>query len=261
MENKGNNVKSAAIFFTNKRFTPDANLNFKFNNENIPSKTDYKYLPIHLDSKLSWFKHVSETLRRSNCAAGSLNPLLAWKKSRQEKLNWCCINLRFSRSLLIDRRFTEVFRKPGLKKFQYFQNKLMRRLTTTTRYICNDVIHRDIKIRPVLGEIRKLAIKFHRSISSVRNPDLNLISQYDASIIRRKPPLAVLSLDNNFVPFSKTSKKKISGVTKRRIHMQVHYFSRLKTNSSRIAISPDVMQPTVYFITLVSSTFLTVYFY
>lgn len=37
---------------TNQHFIPDANLTFKLNDELIISKIEYKYLDIHLDSKL-----------------------------------------------------------------------------------------------------------------------------------------------------------------------------------------------------------------
>ena len=47
---KVNSAKSAAIFFTRKNFTPNAN--FLLNNQVIPWETSYKYLRLHLDSKL-----------------------------------------------------------------------------------------------------------------------------------------------------------------------------------------------------------------
>lgn len=73
------NAKGAAIFFTNTRFTPDANLNFKLYDQPIPWKSDYKYLGIHLDSKLTWVKHITETLNlHANAAMCSLHTLLAY---------------------------------------------------------------------------------------------------------------------------------------------------------------------------------------
>lgn len=63
------------VKLTNKIFTPDANLNFKLNDEIIHWKADYKYFSILLDSKL-WCKHITETQSLSNNAVGSIGTLL-----------------------------------------------------------------------------------------------------------------------------------------------------------------------------------------
>lgn len=47
--------------------------------------------------------------------------------------------------------------KTRLETSHVFQNKLLRRFPKATRYVHNDVIHRDLKIRPIFEEIKKLA--------------------------------------------------------------------------------------------------------
>lgn len=62
-----------------------------------------------------------------------------------------------------------------LEKIRTFQNKLPHRFTRARRYVCNDIIHRDLKIRPMFGQI-KHAMKFREESlmrkPSVRNPAL-----------------------------------------------------------------------------------------
>lgn len=101
-----------------------------------------------------------------------------------------------------------------LNKIQIFQNKQIRRFTKSTPYVRNDVVLRDLKIRAIFSEIKKLVMKFHRSIPSVRNSALNSIRLYDARTDKeRKRPLAILTPDNYFIPCFKTSWRNPPGVT------------------------------------------------
>lgn len=78
---------------------------------------------------------------------------------------------------------------------------------SSTLCLC-DVICCNLKIRPIFGEMKKLAMKRHRSISSVRNLALNALCHYDARVGRGlKCPLAIITWDENFVPCSKTSRR------------------------------------------------------
>ena len=64
------------------------------------------------------------------------------------------------------------------------------------------------------SEIKKLAIKFHRSIPNVRNPALNSIRLYDARIVRAKTrPRNILIRDNDFVPPVEKRRRRLVGVT------------------------------------------------
>ena len=69
--------KSAAIFFTNQKFTP--NNNFILNNKPIPWETLYKYLGMHLDYKFLWQNHIMKILDKDEKATSALNTLLACK--------------------------------------------------------------------------------------------------------------------------------------------------------------------------------------
>lgn len=41
-------------------------------------------------------------------------------------------------------------------RIKIFQNKHLRKFTHATRYASHDVIHRDLKIKPVFGEKKKI---------------------------------------------------------------------------------------------------------
>lgn len=68
---KFKSVKSAERCLTNQRSNPVINLNLKLNDEPFPWKTKYKYLDIHLDSKLSRWQRITEILDRANRYVGS----------------------------------------------------------------------------------------------------------------------------------------------------------------------------------------------
>lgn len=59
---KVNTAKSIAVFFTNQRFIPDANITLKLNNESIPWNVYYKYLGIHL-LKSECLTYISQNFR------------------------------------------------------------------------------------------------------------------------------------------------------------------------------------------------------
>ena len=92
-----NSSKSAAIFFTNQNFTPNNNL--ILNNEPIPWETSYKYLGMHLDSKLMWQKHISESLDKAEKAMYSLDNLLA-RKSRLSLKNKLLLYKSYTKPIL-----------------------------------------------------------------------------------------------------------------------------------------------------------------
>lgn len=113
--------------------TPDNN--FILNNEPVPLVDLYKYLGIHLDSKLSWQLHLRETVKKAEVARASFSYLLAW-----------CSHLSLNIKLLLYKAFIRPVMTYGcvvyggapkstLKELQVFQNQTLRRFVAATRYI------------------------------------------------------------------------------------------------------------------------------
>lgn len=90
----------------------------------------------------------------------------------------------------------------------------MRRFTEAIRYVRDDVINCDLKIKSVFAEIKKLAMKFHGSTTAVRNPPLISIRHHDRRFERGlKRPIAIHSREGNFMPSFKTLRRNPSEVT------------------------------------------------
>ena len=116
---KVNSAKSAAIFFTRKNITSDAN--FLLNNQTIPWEASYKYLGLHVDSKLQWHKLITETLSKAKRATGSLNSSLAWN-SRLSVKKKLLLYKSFIRPIIIyGSAVYESAGKTQLKRIQAFQ--------------------------------------------------------------------------------------------------------------------------------------------
>ena len=80
--------------------------------------------------------------------------------------------------------------KARLQKNDVIQNKMLSSFTKDFRHIHNDVIYKDLNIRPFFDEIEHLALKFHRCPPLVRDPVMNNVSNYDPNVRRnkKKPP-------------------------------------------------------------------------
>lgn len=199
---KVNPGKCAAVLFC--RRTIPTNTNFLLNNEIIPWTDSYKYLGVILDSKLIWRLQIEDTVRKSKAAKASLSYLL-FRSSR----------LTIKNKLLLYKSFIRPVMTYGsivwgcaavthLEKLQRIQNKTLSQIVSACRYVRMDTIHKDLKIRPFLPEIKRLAWKFHRGIIKINNPVLHAIPPYDPSnIASRKRPRALLLRSDLILPPSK----------------------------------------------------------
>lgn len=173
------------------------------NNEPIPWEHNYKYLGLHLDSKLTWCLHIQKTLEKANRALGALSPLLALQSCLSLKNKLLLYKSMIRPILTYGCMIFGSAAKIHIEKMQVFQNKLLRRFVQATRYIRNDVIHNDLNIKPLYHEFKKLTIKFHRDCLSNPNPALHCIGRYDPHKRSCKRPLAILARPDDFIPISK----------------------------------------------------------
>ena len=109
---------------------------------------------MHLDSKLMWQKHISESLDKTEKAMFSLDNLLAQKSRRS--LNKLLLYKSYVRPILT---YSSVVywgtAKFHLENIQIFQKKILHWFTKAFRYICNDVIYKDLNIRPYLPTLER----------------------------------------------------------------------------------------------------------
>lgn len=133
-----------------KKFIPNASLNFKISKP-ISWKTQYKYLRIHLDSKLSWCKYITQSLDRAESGVCFPNSLLAWHSPLSINNKLLLYKSMVRPKITSESVVYASAPKKKLEKIQTSPNKLLRSFTRATRYVHNDVIHRDLKIRPIFA--------------------------------------------------------------------------------------------------------------
>lgn len=54
-----------------------------------------------------------------------------------------------------------------------------------TRYVRNDTIQKNLIIRPIFAEIKKLTLNFHNSVPLVQNSEFEAIPSYEASVVEK----------------------------------------------------------------------------
>jgi hypothetical protein len=177
---KVNTSKCAAVFYTHKSvkdFTHHNNLTL--NKEIIPWETSYKYLGVILDSKLTWKQHILTVAKRARAAQGTLKPFLNYHSRLSPKTK-----------LLLYKSFIRPIMTYGsavwgtaaiahLRNLQVIQNNILKICVSFPFYVRNDLLHRDLGVRPIIPEFKKLATKFHQNILKINNPVLHNLPVYD----------------------------------------------------------------------------------
>ncbi|GFX39314.1 probable RNA-directed DNA polymerase from transposon X-element [Trichonephila clavipes] len=161
--------KSQAIVFR-KWGVIDPPFQLTLFDDNVQWVSVVKYLGLHIDSRLTFKKHIdylSEkfwgriSLAISLIGGGLLYP---WK-----------IKLYYTKQIL---RPVTTYGSPvwgaaaatHMKKIQVMQNKFLRVMTNATLYVRNDVIHNDLHMEPISNYITKLSRNVFKSIESHDNP-------------------------------------------------------------------------------------------
>ncbi|GFV88614.1 RNA-directed DNA polymerase from mobile element jockey [Trichonephila clavipes] len=153
--------KSQAIIFR-KWGVIDPPFQLTLFEDNIQWVSVVRYLGLHMDSRLTYKKHIDclsensggEFILRRNSPLSLENKVILYKQ--------VLYNIRFS--------FGEQRLPLHMKKIQVIQNKILRLITNAPWYVRNDVIHYDLHMEPISSYITKLARNVFRSIENHDNP-------------------------------------------------------------------------------------------
>ncbi|GFW24850.1 RNA-directed DNA polymerase from mobile element jockey [Trichonephila clavipes] len=69
-----------------------------------------------------------------------------------------------------------------LKKLHVFQNKHLRKITNAPWFVRNEILHKDLKIDPILDFIKNQSKKFSDRLLQIPNQSIRVIPAYDNSI-------------------------------------------------------------------------------
>lgn len=98
-----------------------------------------------------------------------------------------------------------------LRRLQVIQNKVLKySILNAPYYVRNDRIHNELRIRPVLPAIKRLAYKFYKNIPSIPNPILHNLPPYHPGVASSaKRPRALLHRPDIALPPSKKRRQDI----------------------------------------------------
>ncbi|GFV37961.1 RNA-directed DNA polymerase from mobile element jockey [Trichonephila clavipes] len=137
---------------------------------NIQWVSVVRYLGLHIDSRLTYKKHI-DYLSEKFCGRINLAISLVGRNSPLSLENKVILYKQVLRPII-------TYASPVLgaaaathmKKIQVKQNKILRLITNAPWYVRNDVIHYDLHMEPISSYITKLARNVFRSIENHDNP-------------------------------------------------------------------------------------------
>lgn len=165
-----NNSKSSHITFTLRKTTcPQVTLN----HIPIPTKSEVKYLGLHLDSKLTWKTHINAKRCQLNLKVKKMYWLL--KRNSQLSLeNKITIYKSILRPVWTYGIELWGCSKPSNTKIlQTFQSKTLRMIANAPWYVSNQTLHNDLDIPYVCDIIKHHSAKYESRSDGHENTLIN----------------------------------------------------------------------------------------
>jgi hypothetical protein len=146
----------------------------------LPQEEDVKYLGLHLDSRLTWQKHI---FTKEEQLGISLTKMY-WLPGRKSKLST-------SNKLLVYKTKLKPIWSYGIQLWgtastsnieilERFQSKALLMIVNAPWYVPNTVIRRDLQISTVKAEIRRYSFQYSARLSAHPNDlTVNLIELPD----------------------------------------------------------------------------------
>ncbi|KAI4476230.1 hypothetical protein M0804_013770 [Polistes exclamans] len=176
---KVNCTKCKHITFTLRRGTVPK---IQLYNTEVPQTSTVKYLGLHLDSKLTWKKHISAKIEQIRIKRRQM----AWLTGKKSKLS-------IKNKLLIYKTIIKpiwtyglplwgIAAKSHITKLEAQQSITLRTIVNAPWYIHNEDIRKDLNI-PTIEEITKSTYRYKKRIDTHMNPLAN--NNYNQYIPRR----------------------------------------------------------------------------
>ncbi|GFS88794.1 RNA-directed DNA polymerase from mobile element jockey [Trichonephila clavipes] len=120
---------------------------------------------------------------------------------------FCSTNLSFDRSCATDHKFLDLPACVILRNYT-LTNSFLRQLVNAPWFIRNEVIYRDLKIKPFLPHIKDLSKRFFDKLPSVPNELITNQPAYDpAEPSSQKRPRALL--EHEFINFPQAKRLRV----------------------------------------------------
>ena len=160
--------KTKVVFFSKARLTGPAG-SIRLLNQQLPWCYSVKYLGLVFDKKLNWHETVADRIKNANRQAAALYPLICSKSKLSLKVKLLMYNIMI-RSILTYGAPTWCSTKPThLKKIQRLQNRLLRQISNSPRYLRTYIIHRQLN-QPTIHEFfDKITDKYYNKVDAHSN--------------------------------------------------------------------------------------------
>jgi hypothetical protein len=187
---KINANKSCYItFILRKRPTIDV----RSSGNQIPRKTEIKYLGMIIDSKLTWKQHVVKKQKQIDLTIKQMH----WLIGRKSKLSVENTILIF-KALIIpiwtyDVELWGCASKSNTSIIQSSQSKFLRMIVEAPWYVYYATLHADLSLSSVQDAIQQRSNKHHNKIKTQENPLLKtLMARDDSRRLKRNWPIDLI---------------------------------------------------------------------
>ncbi|GFW63606.1 RNA-directed DNA polymerase from mobile element jockey [Trichonephila clavipes] len=178
---KVNASKSASLLFTKQMCI--GNLpNINIFDQPVPWVTEFKYLGFILDAKLNFSPHIRAALQKAAGMSQTLNCLISRKCKLPIRHKVLLYKLFLRPILLYASPIWVSAAVTHLKKLHVFQNKHLRKITNAPWFVRNEILHKDLKIDPILDFIRNQSKRFFDRLPQIPNQSIRVIPAYGNSV-------------------------------------------------------------------------------
>lgn len=177
---KVNVSKSNAVLFTKRRKTLVTDTEpISLFDEDIPWKSECKYLGVVMDKSLNWNAHLDSTVTRVKTRLGLLRPLVN-RRSALSVRNGLTLYKTLILPVMTYASAVWGASAKGTKKLQVFQNIALRRISRSPWFVRNADIQRQLGVDLFKEHIKELARHFYSNLDNVPNSLVNNLASYDS---------------------------------------------------------------------------------
>lgn len=178
---KANETKSVHITFTTKRNSCPI---VKLNNIELPEAESAKYLGMHLDRRLTWRKHIATKRKQLQHKFLKIYWLIGKKSHLTLENKILLYKVALKPIWTYGIQLWGTASKSSINILQRFQSKTLRTITKAPWYVNNNIIHEDLNIPTVQGEIKKWSEKYLEKLN--QHPNHLAVSLLDNSTETRR---------------------------------------------------------------------------
>ncbi|GFW54514.1 RNA-directed DNA polymerase from mobile element jockey [Trichonephila clavipes] len=205
---KVNASKSACLMFTRRPRLPVGLTPVQIFGPPVPWVHVAMYLGLFLDAKLTFAHHIEQTRKKAQAVHAVLIRLI----SRRSKLAIRHKVLLYKSIIRPVMSYgSQIWGSAGmcyLKKLHTLTNSFLRQIVNAPWFVRNEVIYRDLKIKPFLPHIKDLSKRFFDKLPSVPNELISNQPTYDPAVpSSQKRPRALL--DHEFINFPQAKRLRV----------------------------------------------------